>query len=249
MIDRAAILEWVPPGLRLAKRAVTGWLSGEPELRLLPRLCDRAAISVDVGANVGIYTWHLRRLSNSVVAFEPQPDMAGFLRRALPASVTVHQAALSDRRVTLELRVPVDPDLSGNASVEATNSLEDKPFRTLDVACHRLDDLGLERIGFLKIDVEGHELSVLQGALATLERDQPSLLIEIEERHRPNALASTWAFLERLGYVGRFLRDGKLHDIHELLAPDGDAGDRAAGLRIYNFVFVPGARADRLRVG
>ena len=56
---------------------------------------------------------------------------------------------------------------------------------TIRVPLRTLDSYNLSNIGFIKIDVEGHELDVLRGAEVTLRRDQPNLLIEIENRHAP----------------------------------------------------------------
>ncbi|WP_307853655.1 FkbM family methyltransferase [Streptomyces tagetis] len=54
------------------------------------------------------------------------------------------------------------------------------PVRTLDQLAH---EAGLERLTFVKADVEGAELAVLMGSSATLRRHRPTLLLEIERRH------------------------------------------------------------------
>ena len=65
--------------------------------------------------------------------------------------------------------------------MRSASALVDLPVA---VRCRRLDDFGLEPVGVIKIDAEGHELTVLQGARALIERDRPSFLIEAEERHK-----------------------------------------------------------------
>jgi hypothetical protein len=57
-------------------------------------------------------------------------------------------------------------------------------------------------VGFIKIDVEGHELSVIKGATALIRRDSPIILVELEDRHRPDAMRSFSSFLGGLGYGG-----------------------------------------------
>jgi hypothetical protein len=58
---------------------------------------------------------------------------------------------------------------------------------------------------FLKIDVEGHELSVLKGGLRTLEMHHPTILVECETRHRSDGdIRPVLNFLESLGYMGSF---------------------------------------------
>ena len=80
----------------LALTAATHGITGEPELRWLDRWCDRERLAVDVGANVGIWSWHLRRHARGVVAYEPNPDLAAYLQRVVPDNVTVRHAAASD---------------------------------------------------------------------------------------------------------------------------------------------------------
>jgi hypothetical protein len=77
----------------------------------------------------------------------------------------------------------------------------------------RLDDFPPFDIGFMKIDVEGHELAVLQGAETQLRRSKPNLLVEASNEHRPDAVASVRGFLEPLGYAGSFLNDGDWVDV------------------------------------
>jgi hypothetical protein len=77
---------------------------------------------------------------------------------------------------------------------------------TVDVA--RLDDLGLIDVGFMKIDVEGHENEVIEGGGALLERDHPNLLIEAGGEVRGNDPSAIFRTLRSLGYVTLFLDHG-----------------------------------------
>lgn len=231
----------LPARLRVKKRAWQAWLTGEPELRLLPRLCDPSALSLDVGANNGVYTYFLHRYSGGVVAFEPQPALAGLLAEAFAGAVRVERVALSAGAGAAALRVPIAGADSGMATIEAANDLGTAPCSVLQVPCRPLDAFDLPRVGFIKIDVEGHELAVLTGARRLLERDRPNLLIEAEDRHRSDAVTTLAAWLGELGYAGRFLAGGRLHPMAEL---GGDAPGREAAARgLVNFIFVHPARA------
>jgi FkbM family methyltransferase len=214
------------------------WLmrGGEPEALLLPSLCDRRRVSIDVGGNVGGYTWLLRPLSKRVIVFEANPNLAARLawlcRLTLKTSVTVDNVALSNRSGTTTLRVPVKDD--GRSTIQTSNSLGGWETREVRVPMRRLDDFPAFDIGFMKIDVEGHELAVLQGAETQLRRSQPNLLIEATNEHRPDAVASVWAFLEPLGYAGSFLHDGDWVDVGSF-----DPATHGA----VNFVFRPRSEA------
>lgn len=240
-------IDLIPPRVRLAKRAMQSWYSGEPELRLLPYLFGRHECVVDVGANYGVYSWHARSRAKRVIAFEPQPELVAFLQRALGPQVQVEHAALSENSGEVVLRVPDDRMQDGRATLEEDNDLGLLPAHEIQVPCRRLDDYDLSRIGFIKIDVEGHELAVINGGWGMISRDLPHLLVEAEERHRKDALASVARRLAELGYGGYFLRAGALVSIDHPDQRDGAAGGQPPP-GVNNFLFLaPRPWHDHLR--
>jgi len=231
--------QMIPPYLRVTKRALQSWATGEPELRLVPRLCSRNEYSIDVGANNGVYTWHLARWSAGVVAFEPQPSHARFLKRAFGRRVRVEQVALSKDSGEATLRVPLQDREDGRATIEPKNLLPQFSCGEYKVLCRRLDTYEIGPVGLIKIDVEGHELAVLEGAEAILRRDLPNLIIEAEERHRPGALESVHSFLGALGYLAYCCRDRELRDLDVSLSSVGCGGDHdAPGQSVNNYIFI-----------
>jgi FkbM family methyltransferase len=98
--------------------------------------------------------------------------------------IRVEAIALSNTAGTAELRILTqDP---GRSTIDEANVLKDpdgSPRISMTVPTMRLDDYDPQDVGFIKVDGEGHELGVLQGAERTLLRSLPSLLVEIEERH------------------------------------------------------------------
>ena len=101
----------------------------------------------------------------------------------------------------------------------------------------RLDDYQLPPVGFIKIDVEGHEEAVLRGAAQTIARNRPVLMIEIEERHNPGALGRLF---ERFGadrYRVQCAIDGALADSPPLARLMTQTRDDPS--YISNFFFVP----------
>jgi FkbM family methyltransferase len=190
----------------------------DTELYLLPYLCDRTKASIDVGASTGSYTVHLLNHSAKCCAFEPRGDAATYLARRLTARpnsrLCVEAVALSDRTGEVPLRVVTAE--TGRSTIEAANPLGPAgAVELLRVPTRRLDDYAdvLEPVGCIKIDVEGHEEAVLRGAGSVLARDHPSLIVEIEERHKRGAIGAVRRYLGELGYRGFFFRGGRLRPL------------------------------------
>jgi FkbM family methyltransferase len=183
----------------------------EPELKLLPFLVDRERCSVDVGANRGSYTYFLARLSRRVFAYEPNPAMRRYLQGASLENVVISEKALSDRSGAAEFRIPFDGRRYGNN----VGSLETLPHDSseclrITVPTARLDDEPIEDVGFIKIDVEGHEQAVLAGARHLIERDRPVLLVEILPVPDPGHVRQTIEQIESLGYQPCIMQQDRL---------------------------------------
>jgi FkbM family methyltransferase len=233
------------------KRIIASQAGSEIELNLLPALVDKKRAAVDIGANAGVYSLKLSQLVPHVYAYEPHPRMARILRASMPPNVTVRQVAVSDVDGQAQLRFPVnagiETDVLGTID-PANTAVASADFRTIEVATVQLDSLSLDPIGFVKIDVEGHELSVLLGAKNILRRDGPTLLIEAEERHRPGAVESIRSFLADYGYSGMFVLNGRLHTLENAHA--ASKHQSALELRfsgdVNNFIFSHGSRTSRV---
>lgn len=191
----------------------------EPEMALLPRLCRRDRVSIDVGAKIGAYARRMLPLSAHVHAFEPNPRAARFLARTNCLRTTVHQLALGAGSGNAELRIPHDAtgrSLAGRATIAPANTLGGLGTTSLPVRCDSLDRLaaagilGSVPVGFIKIDVEGHERAVIAGAAALLRRDRPVLLIEANAAHGgdvPGLIVDLAAFdYRRFALIGNDLR-------------------------------------------
>lgn len=136
--------------------------------------------AVDVGANKGIYSYMLARACDRVLAFEANKKLADNLRKALPANCEVFEKAVTNQSGQAQFFIPQETkgrqiDRPNVGTMEKPQG----PVREINVETIRLDDVGLDDLSFLKIDVEGHEPAVMDGAWSTIEKNMPVILIEI----------------------------------------------------------------------
>ena len=202
-------LQYLPSSLMRWQISSRNRRRGEPELGLLPDLVPKNKSSVDIGAYLGAYTEILVNTSSNVYVFEPQSVCNDFLQRAYGSSIHLYKNALSDYD-GIGYIASGGKSLSQGARVlpSSQSSSADE-----EVLVRRLDSFDLRNIGFVKIDAEGHELAILKGALATLKREKPLLLVEIEQRHSPRPIQDTFDWLEGLGYRGQFFYQGVLNGL------------------------------------
>ena len=229
----------------------------EKEIQLLPWLCDKSKVALDIGALGGSYSVHLVRYSKRCVAFEAVPSTAERLSAKLTfpgdPRLQVESTAIGDRSGEAQVRVPIRD--MGRSTLALTNSVGTLgELDIISVPVRRLDDYNFgEPVGFIKIDVEGHEEAVLRGAQALLAEDRPVLLIEIEERHNPGAIDRISAVLKSFGYSGYFFHAGHLEPMARFDTAsdqcvaylDGDAAQREK--YINNFVFLSQQHRENLR--
>lgn len=188
----------------------------EREMAVLPFIVDRNRLAIDVGANTGAYVHRLLHLGANVVAIEANPQLVDVLKSLYgKKKLEVVWAAASSEGGRASLRIP-NAKASyrhGMSTIEQANTLGGGEAETIDVPKVTLDSLNLPATGFLKIDVEGHEHSVLLGAQELIARDHPAILIEAEDRHRPDAVESVRSFLDGFGYRGFMLDNGLFKSI------------------------------------
>ena len=172
------------------------------EKLVLRLLCGKQKAAVDVGANIGTISYFLSKYSRENHAFEINPHIADKLRRARLANTKIYEVGLSDSRGSARLRVPLAGfgAVFGNATIERANDLDGHAVSEQELPIAMLDDFDLRDVGLIKIDVEGHELAVLRGAVKTLERDRPSLIVEIVERMNGQSFAEISRLTAGLSY-------------------------------------------------
>jgi FkbM family methyltransferase len=181
--------------------------------------------ALDVGANIGNHSLYLADIFKKVVAFEPNPLTKSMLEINLALNgvenVDVRAVALASKPGKEMLRFGfANLGAAHLASIDA-----DGDERSIEVELAAGDDVidQSDRIGFIKIDVEGAELLVLKGLMQTLRRHQPivaieqwSAAIELSDGSSPSVSFlrdlgySMWEIRARSGVMGRL---GKLASI------------------------------------
>jgi len=181
----------------------------EPEFRLIDRFCSKDLCAIDVGANYGMYTFYASKRFSTCYSFEPQPYFKSVYNEGFKnKNIVWQQVALSDKMETAILRMPVcDRSYS---TIDCRNRLEGKVDESdgidnIEVKTSRLDDYNIRSVGFLKVDVEGHEQEVLCGAVRTIRSSKPVIFVEVEERHREGSVTGVVRMLAEMGYQCYFL--------------------------------------------
>jgi FkbM family methyltransferase len=189
-LGREIVHNWVRGSKLAIRRSMTGatgniyvGLHEFPEMGFLLHFLQPDDIFFDVGANVGSYTILASRACGArSVAFEPDPDTADRLRRnvalnSIQDRVTVEQSAVGSARGTVRFSTGLD---TMNSLLEQSDAVGQ------DVQCVRLDDLVHGVPALIKIDVEGFEQGVFEGAMRLLQ--EPNLLAIMAENLTPDIL-------------------------------------------------------------
>ena len=195
----------------------------EPEIKLIKEFVVSGTDGLDVGIYRGIYSYEISKYAKTVHAFEFNPIIFSFLNRniyKIIKNIKLYNFGLSNKDGKAILRIPIRNKLAkeenyeefyemGRATIHNKNEFNE--FRTFEVNVKKLDNLQFENpISFIKIDVEGHEMEVIEGANETITKNKPILLVEIEERHSKKKVIDTIKFIEALGYKSYYFNEKKL---------------------------------------
>lgn len=192
----------------------------------LQKLLPKDGIAVDVGAHGGQVTRLLAELmpQGVVVSVEPSGYARSVLRLALWArgiqNAIIVAAALGTYNGIATLRTPIKMkgDMGyGLAHIGAGATSDGRRIVTETVVVTTLDclfaELGLERLDFIKVDIEGYEAAFIAGANITLARFKPVVMMEHNEDFLARAGSSAdqlWSEMTDLGYAAHALRGSQL---------------------------------------
>ena len=156
----------------------------EPGVRaaLLAEL-EPGFVAYDIGANIGLWTLLMSRLvgpTGSVTAFEPVPTTAARLRVNLllsgARSVNVEEVALGNAQGTARIFRPMDPGRASLAPESENDEMFEVQVKTLDAHWR---EAGAPTVNLLKIDAEGSEPRILEGANRLFAACRPVVLCEV----------------------------------------------------------------------
>lgn len=205
----------VARGIEMRLNALRGKIH-DPDFLSLPKSIDGGLIA-DIGANLGQSLISLRRLypSSPVVAFEPNPSCHPTLRSVagmLGGDIRVRQCGVGNATSEMAYYVPVlenKVELLQEGSFDVT--VFDEPItlerigrsfklKTMQIPIIKLDDID-EPFSLLKIDVQGFERQVLEGARRILKDHKPAVILERDARMDEDIAK----FMRSFGYVGKVL--------------------------------------------
>jgi FkbM family methyltransferase len=131
-------------------------------------------VAIDIGAHVGLWSWPMSFDFERVHAFEPMPEHRQCWRANMDqrGNAELHECALGETTgsVVVQTRTP------GSSGDTGVNTAADAQGISADL--RMLDSFNIQHIDFIKVDCEGYELFVLRGAIETLKRDKPCVIVE-----------------------------------------------------------------------
>ncbi len=171
-----------------------------------------ASIFYDLGGNIGFYALLANRyiITGRIYSFEPMPANRQLFEQHLlynqkrmgNIAISLLPFALSDREKELEFSDNPD-QLDGNTYIRSSPNFK-AVKHTITVKCFSIDELvqqGYEPPDIIKIDVEGAEYDVLLGAVGTLKKYRPRILLATHDCHLPGVRDSCLSFLKGIGYA------------------------------------------------
>lgn len=158
---------------------------GQPEAALIKKIRKQLPMNmvfVDVGGNIGTFLWQFTFKCRQAFVFEPIPRLNNVIKNSAEYN--------RDKKVTLITKAV--GDAPGNVRMLDNNNSsvvsKDNNAAVLDITVTTLDNelLQLDRIDFIKVDVEGYEMRVLNGAVKLIEKFRPAMLVEVHPMYLEN---------------------------------------------------------------
>lgn len=218
------------------------WLRGTLEVELLAvgALVGQSGLAVDIGANRGVYSYFLFRKGLQVRCFEPNIDcfkvLSGWARDK--NELEIYNVALSDCPGVSVLHVPLGASGIAHDAAGSLYLRDAKNVKTINVETRSLDSYNFDSVDLLKIDVEGFESRVLSGAVVTIKKSKPIIIVEIEERHGGSCAFDVIDKIKQLGYEAFAIHDYRPRNLDEWIGYEGSKNVYRVPEGVNNFIFL-----------
>lgn len=193
------------------QHSVPGFTRDIIEKRLIKMLFPRNGTFIDIGANYGVFSLHAASCggdNSKVYIFEPQPRLVEALKRSKAInrfnSITIFDTALSNKEGNMDFYIP---NSSGSGSLFKDYVVDHSRYKKIMVKMSTLDKVlekkKISRIDLIKMDAEGGEYNVIQGAQKILTTYQPFILFEMDpfaQKSAGNEQENIYQILESFGY-------------------------------------------------
>jgi FkbM family methyltransferase len=200
------------------------WDKKEKDFFYFLKLLPRKGNILDLGANIGVTSYHLARAlpGSTVFSFEPLEINMTILKRIKKRfsldNIRDYQLAVGDKNTTLEMVMPVinKVPMHGLSHVVHQNIPDNNAGLRFEVPVVKLDDFeplkDAGKITGIKIDVENFEYFVLKGAEKLIKKNRPIIYCELwENENRKKCIG----FLNKLGYSAFILQKKELATFDE----------------------------------
>ena len=165
-------------------------------------------VALDCGGHVGIWSKRLSYLFDTVIAFEPIPKhIECHKKNCTESNITLNECALSNKETTMDMKMGTGRN-TGRSTLEYKSNLVKRDNVIIQIQTKTLDSFKLPKVDFMKIDVEKHEVKLLNGAIETLMRCKPIIFIEDHNHFYgkvPNGVELLYSLgYEAIGYLGSY---------------------------------------------
>ena len=193
---------------------------------------------LDIGANLGYFSKNFAKLAKNgkLISIEPVPvffETLSYFMKKFP-HVTLYNVALGTEKGTITMVLPESNGMIRTGLPHIAESEEEKKLHaTQDVAIVKGSELlaDLDRLDYIKCDIEGYELNVFKEIKPVLEKHLPYVQIEIAEKNLPEMME----LFSSLGYTQFGIKDFKFIQENGKQAEDGD------------FFFVPATKLENFK--
>ena len=229
----------VPDWLRIRERAWREKRKGEKEIKIIPNLLVNCNRAIDIGANVGVWSYWLSKYAKQVESFEPNPKIFNVLKNIKIKNVNSYNIALSNKSGSVDLLVPKGSKGFSNQGASLSSIKVQGEHKRISIEAKCLDEYNFLDVDFIKIDVEGHEHEVIEGAQETIKKFKPTMVIEMEEKHNQIPIEEQISSVEKMGYQCCVLINETIIQIKEIDLDKFHRNPTNKDSYLFNFIFYP----------